>query len=380
MTLPVFLIDESLRKPIPVKDLGFGNKFANHMFIQEYVTGRGWHNARIKPYEALSLDPATSVLHYAQEIFEGTKAYRRADGNINLFRIQQNMQRFNNSAERMAMPTVDANMHLDSIVQLVKLEHEWVPRLPGSALYIRPTMIATDPALGVHASDHYLHYVIVGPVGSYFKEGFNPIPVYISHEYRRAVRGGVGSAKTGGNYAASLYVGQEAKQKGYSQVLWLDAIHGRYIEEVGAMNICFVYGGNHIVTPPLTGSILPGVTRDSVITLGRDLGYEVSEEMLDVNDVLADIRSGKITEVFGCGTAAVIAPVGKFGYRDDEYLINDYEVGPVAQRLYKELTDIQSGRIPDRFGWVTTLEIETPVLNGHMVGGHRGQRKMASKL
>ncbi|KAA3658032.1 MAG: branched-chain amino acid aminotransferase, partial [Chloroflexi bacterium] len=231
------------------------------------------------------------------------------------------------------------------------------PSKAGASLYIRPPMIASQPALGVHASSEYLPFVIVGPVGAYFKQGFSPVPVYISDKYRRAVRGGVGDAKTGGNYAASLFVGSEAKEKGYSQVLWLDAIEGRFIEEVGAMNICFVYEGKRIVTPPLTGSILPGITRKSVLQLGEDLGYEVAEESIDVNDMLADVQSGKITEVFGCGTAAVIAPVGKFGYKDAEYTINNFEVGPVSKHLYQELTDIQYGRIEDRFGWTMTIEV-----------------------
>jgi branched-chain amino acid aminotransferase len=349
-------LDESKLKPVPQTDFGFGNKFSNRMFRQEYSAEKGWHKPSIGPYEPFTLDPATAVFHYAQEIFEGLKAYRRPDGNINLFRPWENMKRFNNSARRMAMPVVDEEDHLSAIVQLVELEHEWVPDVPGAALYIRPTMIATEPALGVHASSRYLHFVIIGPVGAYFKEGFNPVPVYISDSYRRAVQGGTGAAKTGGNYAASLFVGVEAKAKGYSQVLWLDAIEGRYIEEVGAMNIAFVYEGKHIVTPPLTGSILPGVTRNSVITLGRDLGYEVSEQPIDVNDMLADLAAGKITEVFGCGTAAVIAPVGKFCYQDKEYFINNNGVGPVSQHLFKELTDLQYGRVPDRFGWTLTIE------------------------
>jgi branched-chain amino acid aminotransferase len=218
-------------------------------------------------------------------------------------------------------------------------------------------MIGIDPSLGVHASQSYLHYIIVGPVGPYFKEGFSPVGVYISDQYRRAVRGGVGEAKTGGNYAASLYVGEEAKAKGYSQVLWLDAVEGRYVEEVGAMNICFVHEGRKIITPPLTGSILPGVTRKSVIELGYDLGYEVSEELVDVHQMLEDVQSGKVTEVFGCGTAAVIAPVGKFGFQEREYIINDYQSGPVARHLYDELTGIQFGRLPDRFGWTLTIEV-----------------------
>ena len=348
-------LDESKVKAVPKADFGFCTVFSNRMFTQQYTPEEGWHAAQIEPYGPLVLDPATAVFHYAQEIFEGTKAYRRPDGNINLFRPWENMKRFNDSAQRMAMPIVDEEEHLAAVIKLVELEQAWVPE-PPAALYIRPVMIATDATLGVHSSKTYLHYVIVSPVGAYFKTGFNPVGVYISDKYRRAVRGGVGAAKTGGNYAASLLVGEEAKQKGYSQVLWLDAVEGRYVEEVGAMNICFVYDGNHIVTPPLTGSILPGVTRKSVIALARDLGYEVSEQMVHVGEMLADIDSGRITEVFGCGTAAVIAPVGKFGYQDKEYVINDNEVGPITQRLYQELTDIQYGRIEDRFDWTLTIE------------------------
>lgn len=357
MDIKIVPLDESKKKPIPQEDFGFGNLFANRMFVQTYTREKGWHEATITTYQPFSLDPATAVFHYAQEIFEGTKAYRRPDGNINLFRPWENMRRFNNSARRMAMPLVDDEEHLAALVNLVALEHEWVPSVPGSALYIRPTMIATEPALGVHSSSSFMHFIIVGPVGAYFKEGFNPVPVYISDEYRRAVRGGTGDAKTGGNYAASLLVGEQAKAKGYSQVLWLDAIEGRYVEEVGAMNIAFVYEGKRIVTPPLTGSILPGVTRMSVIELGRDLGYEVKEELVDVHQMLADVESGRITEVFGCGTAAVIAPVGKFGYQDREYVINDYMVGPISKHLYDELTGIQTGRLEDRFGWTYTIEV-----------------------
>jgi len=344
--------------PMPSGNFGFGKTMTNRMFTQRYTPELGWHEQTIGPYGPIMLEPATAVFHYAQEIFEGTKAYHREDGKINLFRPWENMKRFNNSALRMAMPIVDDEDHLTAVVKLISLEHAWVPTAPGAALYIRPTMIATEPFLGVHASSQYLHFVILSPVGSYFPQGFSPVPVYISHTYRRAVKGGTGDAKTGGNYAASLLAGAEAQKKGYSQVLWLDAIEGRYIEEVGAMNICFVYGDNHIVTPPLTGSILPGVTRNSVITLGRELGYQVTEDMVDVNEMLADIQSGKISEVFGCGTAAVIAPVGKFGYQDKEYFINNNEVGPVAKHLFQQLTDIQYGRIPDRFNWILTIEAE----------------------
>jgi branched-chain amino acid aminotransferase len=356
MEIEILPLDETSLKIPPTEDFGFGNQFTNRMFSQKYTAEKGWHGAKIGPYEPLVLEPATAVFHYAQEVFEGTKAYRRPDGNINLFRPWENMRRFTNSARRMAMAPVDEEEHLTAIIRLIELEQEWAPSAPGASLYIRPTMIATDAALGVHSSQSYLHFVILGPVGPYFKQGFSPVPVYISDQYRRAVRGGVGDAKTGGNYAASLYVGEEAQAKGYSQVLWLDAIEGRYIEEVGAMNICFVYEGCKIATPPLTGSILPGVTRKSVLELGRDLGYEVSEEMLDVHEVLADIEAGRITEVFGCGTAAVIAPVGKFGFQEQEVIINDYQSGPVAKHLYDELTGIQYGRLPDRFGWTLMIE------------------------
>lgn len=357
MDLKITPLDPAEMKSPPTDDFGFGNKFSNRMFTQKYTPDGGWHDAQIGPYAPFTLEPSTAVFHYAQEIFEGLKAYRRPDGGVNLFRPWENARRFNESAQRMVMPTVDEEDHVAAIVKLVELEEAWVPNAPGATLYIRPTMIATDAALGVHASKSYLHYVIVGPVGAYFKEGFNPVPVYISDEYRRAVKGGTGAAKTGGNYAASLFVSEKMKAHGYSQVLWLDAINGRYVEEVGAMNICFVYGGQQIVTPRLSGSILPGITRKSLLTLAPDLGYEAVEADIDVHDMLADLKAGKITEVFGCGTAAVIAPVGKFGYRDEEYIINDYQPGPVSRHLFNELTGIQNGRLPDPYGWTYALEL-----------------------
>nr|XP_061813388.1 probable branched-chain-amino-acid aminotransferase [Nerophis lumbriciformis] len=342
------------RKAIP-KDLGFGGVFSDHMFTQEYKDDT-WQSATISAYAPFSLDPSCAVFHYAQEIFEGLKAYRRPDGNINLFRPQKNAERFFRSAERMAMPPVDKNMFVESVRELVKLDNAWVPSEPGSAYYIRPTLIATKNALGVTPSDSYLYFIIGGPVGAYFKGGFNPVGVYISEKYRRAVKGGVGDAKTGGNYAASLLVGQQAIDKGYSQVLWLDAIEGRYVEEVGAMNIMFVYG-DQIVTPQLTGSILPGITRLSVLEMADSLGYQISEQQIDINDVLADIKSGAITEVFGCGTAAAIAPVGKFGMDDAEYEINNNQTGPVAKRIYDKLTGIQNGTVNDDFGWTEIIDL-----------------------
>jgi branched-chain amino acid aminotransferase len=360
LDIQVTPIDSSkLRRP-PASDFGFCVVFANRMFTQRYAVHRGWYDARIEPYAPFELDPATVSLHYGQTIFEGMKAYRRPDGRINLFRPMDNMRRFTNSARRMAMAAPDEEEHLSAICRLIALEDEWVPSQPDSSLYIRPTMIATDTTLGVKASASYLHYVIISPVGPYFTEGFNPVAVYISDRYVRAAHGGVGEAKTGGNYAASLFVGEEARRQGYSQVLWLDSVEHRYVEEVGAMNICFVYDGRRISTPALTGSILPGVTRRSVIELGRHLGYEVAEEMIDVHEMLADVRAGRISEVFGCGTAAVIAPVGKFGFRNEEIVINGGQVGPVAREMFRQLTDIQYGRAPDPFGWTYTISS-----NGH---------------
>jgi len=356
MSIDVQALEDSKRGSCP-DEYTFGGTFSDHMFVQNYDQVKGWHGAVVKPYGALSLDPSAAVLHYSQEIFEGLKAYKTADGKINLFRPEANFQRFNRSAKRMVMPEVDEKFHLDALVELIKLDHKWVPDQDGASLYIRPTMIATSSKLGLGASAEYMHYIIVGPAGAYFQGGFNPIPVYISDTYRRAVAGGVGEAKTGGNYAASLYVSEEVAKKGYSQVLWLDAVEGKYIEEVGAMNICFVYEGNKIVTPALSGSILPGITRDSILKLAPTLGYEVSEERLDINQILADIDSGKITEAFGCGTAAVISPVGTLCLKGKDHVINNNESGEVSKRLYDELTGIQYGTKEDKFGWITSIDV-----------------------
>jgi branched-chain amino acid aminotransferase len=334
----------------------FGTLFADHMFTQSFQAGQGWHGAEIKPLENLSLHPAAAVLHYSQEIFEGLKAYRRKDGGINLFRPGANAARFNRSARRMVMPEVDEAFHVEAVRQLVNLDSAWVPGDPGSSLYIRPTMIATTPKLGLGAAVGYLHFIITGPAGPYYPQGFSPVSVYVSHEYRRAVRGGVGEAKTGGNYAASLYCSEAAAKEGYTQVLWLDAIEGRHIEEVGAMNICFVYEGQLIKTPTLSGSILPGITRDSLLMLAPTLGYEVEEARLDIHEILADIDQGRITEVFGCGTAAVVSPVGMIAMKDRQYAINGGETGPVARRLFDELMAIQYGDSEDPFGWVVPVD------------------------
>ncbi len=352
MTFIIEPVQESNR-PIPANP-GFGQVFSDRMYSQIWTVDKGWHNGKIGPFENISLSPATAVFHYAQEIFEGTKAYRRADGRVNLFRPWENAARFNRSAQRMAMAQVDPESHVEAIVKMVELEQRWVPSGEGQSLYIRPTMISTEPALGVHASSSYLHFIIVGPVGAYFATGFNPVSVFISNEYVRAVRGGTGDAKCGGNYAASLIVGAEVAKKGYQQVLWLDGVERKYVEEVGAMNIAFAYG-NHIITPELSGTILPGITRKSVLELAPTLGYTVSEERIAVDQVIKDLQSGAITEAFGMGTAAVIAPVGKFGYKGADFLVGGNTAGPVSLALYKALTDIQYGRSADPFGWTMTV-------------------------
>jgi len=320
----------------------------------EYTAGKGWHSARIQPYGPFSLDPACAVLHYAQEIFEGLKAFRRSDGRIALFRAADNVRRFNRSAARMCMPEVDAAFFLDAIRQLVRLEADWVPHSPGTALYLRPTMIATDPYLGVKPSDNYLCYVILSPVGAYYKGGFSPVKIWISDEYVRAALGGTGEAKTGGNYAASLKASMEAASRGFDQVLWLDAEQRKYVEEVGSMNICFLLDGK-VVTSPLRGTILDGVTRRSILALVRDLGVPVEERALSVDEIFAGIDSGRLTEAFGTGTAAVVSPVGQFTYRERTATLGNGQVGDFTMKLYETLTGIQYGRLPDPHGWVELL-------------------------
>jgi branched-chain amino acid aminotransferase len=338
--------------------LGFGRYFTNRMFTRHFSPESGWHDAAIVAYQPLALDPASQVLHCGQDVFEGAKAYRRPDGKINLFRIDQNMSRFNRSAVRMGMPQVDADEHIEAIETLVRMEREWIPSQPGSALYIRPVMVSTESTLEVRASRTFLHFIILSPVGPYFGTGLSPVPVFISHDYVRAVRGGTGEAKTIANYAGSIFATEEARRLGFQQVLWLDAVERRLVEEVGGMNIAFVYDGKCVSTPALSGSILPGVTRDSILRLAPDLGYEVAEDRIDVEDMLADIKSGRITEVFAMGTGAVIAPVGRFRYKERDYVINDNQTGPVAQRIFDSLTDIQYGRVADRYGWTRTIETD----------------------
>ena len=335
--------------------LGFGKYFTDRMLLVEWKADQGWCDARIEPYAPFQLDPSSSVFHYAQEIFEGLKAYKWEDGRIALFRPEMNARRFNQSGDRICMPEIPEELFLDGIKKLVSLERDWVPTADGTSLYIRPAMIAVEPFLGVHPSNHYYFFVILSPVGAYYAAGFNPINIMVEDHYVRAVPGGTGEAKTGGNYASSLKAGLEAKQKGYDQVLWLDGRERRYIEEVGAMNMFFAYG-THVVTAALNGSILSGVTRDSVLKLAPTLGFTVEERQIDVNDLMADIRSGKVTEAFGSGTAAVISPVGKLCYKDECLQLTGGKVGEVTQRLYDTLTGIQTGKLKDEFGWVRFVE------------------------
>ncbi len=341
-------------KPADESKLGFGKLFTDHMFLMDYEEGRGWHDPRIVPYGSFSLDPATTVFHYGQAIFEGLKCYRRADGGLQIFRPRDNLARMTRSAQRMCMPALDEETAYQGLVKLLEIEQDWVPHQEGTSLYIRPTMMATDVMLGVHAAHHYLFFIILSPVGSYYKDGLKPVGIYVEDAYVRAVRGGTGFTKCAGNYAASILAGQIAEEKGYSQVLWLDGVEQRCVEEVGAMNMMFAYG-SRIVTPALNGSILPGITRDSVLTLARQLGYETEEGRLAIADIFEDARAGRLTEAFGTGTAAVISPVGELCWKDEKLTIGNGEIGPVARKLYDTLTGIQFGRLEDKNGWIVRL-------------------------
>jgi branched-chain amino acid aminotransferase len=340
----------------PIDDeskLVFGKQFTDRMFVMEYDEGQGWHSARIAPYAPFVLDPAALVFHYAQEIFEGLKAFRRLDGSVALFRPADNIRRFNASARRMCMPEVDEPFFLGALRELIRLEQDWVPRSEGTSLYIRPTMIATEPVLGVKPSEKYLCYIILSPVGAYYKGGLNPVRIWISDEYVRVAPGGTGEAKTGGNYAASLRASMEAAQMGYDQVLWLDAVHRKYVEEVGSMNICFFYDGK-VVTSPLQGTILDGITRRSILTLVRDKGIEIEERAMTVDEIINGAASGRLREAFGTGTAAVVSPVGQFTYRSRTIELGT-RPGELTRELYETLTGIQYGRLPDAHGWVETI-------------------------
>ncbi|MCY3415033.1 MAG: branched-chain amino acid aminotransferase [Candidatus Heimdallarchaeota archaeon] len=334
--------------------LGFGTQFTDRMLLREHKDG-AWQQGRIKKFENFSLSPATTVFHYAQEIFEGLKAFRQDNGRIVMFRPDENAKRFNRSAIRMVMPPLEDDYFVPSINELVNLERDWVPKSRGTALYIRPTMIGTEAALGVHPSDSYYFYTILSPVGSYFAGGFKPTKIMVEDTYVRAALGGTGEAKAGGNYAGSLLAAKKAKEQGYAQVLWLDAKERKYIEEVGAMNIAFVENGE-VITPMLSGSILPGITRKSVLQIAKDIGIKMTETEITIDRIIEGIKSGTVTEVFGIGTAASIAPVGEIKFKDEVFVLNNNEVGPTTQRFYDELVGIQYGSIEDKHGWIHVVE------------------------
>jgi branched-chain amino acid aminotransferase len=334
--------------------LGFGQIFTDHMFVMPYSADQGWHDPVIKKYQNFSLDPSAMALHYGQAIFEGLKAYRGQDNRIRLFRPMANLTRMNVSAARMCMAQIDPEQVLAALKKLVRLDQDWVPAAKGATLYIRPTMIASEAGLGVRPAREYLFFIILSPVGAYYAEGFNPVRIYVTDKYVRAVRGGVGHVKTAGNYAASIMAAVEAKKLGYTQVLWLDAVERRYIEEVGTMNIFFKINGQ-IITPPLGGSILPGVTRDSVLHMTRDWGMDVQERPISIAEVMAANKRGELEEIFGTGTAAVISPVGELYYKGEAVTINNGKTGEVAARLYDELYAIQYGHKPDPYGWMELL-------------------------
>lgn len=334
--------------------LSFGKQFSDHMFIMNYSTELGWNDARIIPYGPLSLDPSTSVLHYGQGIFEGMKAYKSTEGKTLLFRPTENIKRLNASCERMCIPKLNEDDVLQAITTLVNLEKEWIPTKKGTSLYIRPYIIATDPFLGVHPSHNYMFIIILSPVGAYYKTGLNPIKIYVEDQYARAVKGGTGTAKAMGNYAASLKAQQEAEDKGCMQVLWLDGIEKKYIEEVGAMNVFFKIG-NKVITPALSGSILPGITRKSTIQLLKSWNIEVEERLITVDELISAHAEGIFEECFGTGTAAVISPVGELLYKENSYIINDNKTGELSQKIYDNLTGIQYGNLADPFEWVVEI-------------------------
>lgn len=358
LRIRVAALDPTARRPKPPNEneLGFGRFFADHMFFMEYKEGRGWHNPRIEPYGPLSMDPGALGLHYGQLVFDGLKAFRTTDGIIQLFRPRDYIERMNRSAGRLCMPAVDVEFVLQALKALIKVDTDWVPRTRGASLYIRPVMLATEAALGVKVSKDYSFFVLTGPVGAYYAEGFNPTRILVTDRYVRAVRGGVGEVKTPGNYAASLMAAEEAYAQGYTQVLWLDACNLSYVEEVGTSNIFFVVQ-DVLVTPPLSGSILPGTTRRSVIQLAADWGVRVEERPISIDEVIQGVEAGTLKEIFASGTAAVISPVGQIGYKGKDYTVNQGAVGDLARRLYDEIMGIQYGERPDPHGWTEPVDL-----------------------
>ena len=347
---------ELKQKPAPGAELGFGKVFTDYVAVVDYNPEQGWHDARIEPYGPMDITPGAMVFHYGQSSFEGLKAYYIDDHTINLFRPEKNFERMNNSNRRLCIPELDPKEFTDLIVEAIKIEKDWIPKEDGKSLYIRPLIIATDEGLGVHSSKTHRFICMFCPVASYYKDGVKPVKIYVEHDYKRAVKGGTGFAKTAANYAQSLKSQEEAEEAGYAQVLWLDAIERKYIEEVGSMNIMFVIDGT-VVTPELNGSILPGITRDSALQLLRAKGYKVEERKISIDELIEAAENGKLQECFGTGTAAVISPVGEILHNGKNYIINNGEMGPVAKDIYDTITMTQHGKIKDEYGWIRQINI-----------------------
>lgn len=354
MEIKVELRKDLKEKP-DMSKLGFGAYYTDHMFVMDYTEGIGWHDARIVPNEPFLMDPACMVLHYGQTTFEGLKAYKGANGKIRLFRPEKNMERLNRSNERVCIPQFDGPFVVGAIKKLVKIDEDWIPSEPGTSLYIRPFVIATDSHIGVHPSHTYRFFVILSPVGSYYEEGINPVKIYVEDQFCRAVKGGLGFAKTAANYAASLKAQEIAEKRGYTQVLWLDGIEKKYIEEVGTMNVMFVINGE-VITPEINGSILEGITRMSSIELLRKAGYKVTERRISIAEIAEAAKNGTLNEAFGTGTAAVISPIGELYYEGEVITINNGEIGPVSHKIYDTITGIQSGNLEDEMGWITLVD------------------------
>ena len=355
-TIPVTRTTHQKARPSD-DSLTFGTVFTDHIFVLDYDEGLGWHDPRIVPYESFSLDPASSVLHYAQAVFDGLKAFRGKDGKIRLFRPRKHAERLNKSCERLCIPQIDIELIQESFRRLVEVDQDWVPSKPGTSLYLRPTVIANENFLGVRPAKSYTYFLILSPVGPYYAEGVNPVKILASDKYVRAVQGGLGEAKTAANYAASPYGAEVAKKAGYTQVLWLDGVHHKYLDEVGTMNI-MVKIGDEVITPPLNGAILAGVTRDSILTLMRDWGLTVSERAISIDEVIEASKKGALAEMWGTGTAAVVSPVGELGYKDQKIVINGGKTGPLTQKLYDAIVGIQYGVTNDPHNWLEPIAAE----------------------
>ncbi|OUQ84921.1 branched chain amino acid aminotransferase [Massilimicrobiota sp. An105] len=346
---------QTLKEKPNQDQLGFGKYFTDHMFIMDWDKNQGWHDARIVPYGPIPMDPATMVLHYAQETFEGLKAYRNPNGDILLFRPEMNGKRMINSNKRLCMAELPEDMFVEAVEAIVKFEQDWIPTAPDTSLYIRPFMYASQPGVGVHPADSYRFIIILSPVGAYYPEGVNPVKIWVEDEFVRAVKGGTGFTKCGGNYAASIAAQVKAEQNGYTQVLWLDGVHRKYVEEVGTMNVMFLIGDT-VVTAALEGSVLPGVTRDSIIHILKDMGYKVEERDLSIDELMEAGRTGQLKEAWGTGTAAVISPIGELCYKGKKITIHDFKTGPLTQKLYDTLTGIQWGRLEDKYHWTKVVK------------------------